>query len=341
MIKNIKELKSVVDNLVNSNDLVLISPHIKLDCDALASALSMYFIVKKIGKKAYIVIDDNLYKLDHTVLTLLESLPKSISIVKVQNALKNIQGKKTLLITTDTNKTNLVPFDDFKIFTDVLLIDHHDVGDTTIKTDYKYIDTKVSSASEIMFNLINSYGIKIDDKNDETVLLANFLLSGIALDTAKFAKINDRMTKTWKVISKLNEKGASMEFVNDLFRSDNESALKVHDLVSKTDINMINFAITLDKENPDNIFNVEELAKAADFLIDLKGMDLAFALGYIEAGLVGISARSKGEIDVGEIMRQFGGGGNFKQAAARVESEDIKEVKLKLESVIKPGYNLR
>ncbi len=345
MIKSLKELQIILERLISENQSIIISPHINPDVDAIASSLALYMIVKKMGKKAHIVIDDRIFKLDSSIINLLSDIPEEISIIRPDALPEIVDSKKNLLITIDTNKTNLVPFKDYSGFRDIVIIDHHDIDDLTIKTDYKYINTSASSASEILFNLLNLFGVKVEGKSiiskrdKSAISLADYLLAGIVLDTGKFNKCNVN-AKTLKVASKLLASGASMEFVNDIFRSENESALRVHGLVSKTDIDMYNIAIALNKDNPDMLYTVVELAKAADYLIDLKGMDAAFVLGYVRDGLIGISARSKGRIPVGQIMSQFGGGGNNLQAAAKIESHDIENLKLTLEQAVKPGYKL-
>lgn len=345
MIKSITELKYVLEQLVKDNQEIIICPHINPDVDAIASSIALYMILKRLGKKAYIIIDDTVYKLDSSIINLINDLPEDIPFIRPNELSNIIEGKKTLLITTDTNKVNLVPFKNFEVFNDILIIDHHNTDALTIDTEYKYINTEMSSASEILYNLMHLFGIKVEGRKVISsskkggLPIADYLLSGIVLDTGKFNKSNIN-AKTMKVVSKLLASGASMDFVNDLFRAENDSVLKVHELVSKTDIDMYNIAISMNKDHEDMIYTVVELAKAADFLIDLKGMDAAFVLGYIKDGLVGISARSKGKIPVGDIMAQFGGGGNNFQAAAKVEGTNIRTLKLQLENIATPGYKL-
>lgn len=345
MITTLKELYVILERLINENQTIIISPHINPDVDAISSAIAVHMIAKRLGKKAYIIIDDTLYKLDSSIENVLKDVPAEVSIIRPNELERVTRGKRSLLITVDTNKENLVPFKDYSMFSDIIIIDHHEVGEKTIPTEYKYINTDMSSASEIMYNLLHFFDIKVagrrnlPKKEGRELPIADYLLAGIALDTGKFNKCNVN-AKTMKTASKLLASGASMEFVNDIFRSENASALKVHGLVSKTDIDIYNIAIAMNKDNPELFYTVVELAKAADYLIDLKGMDAAFVLGFIRDGLVGISARSKGNIPVGKVMSEFGGGGNNTQAAAKVETTDIMELKLRLEQVVRPGYKL-
>lgn len=344
MIENLKELKSVLMELVDKSELVFITPHLGPDCDAIASAIGMHMIVKKLGKDPYIVIDENMTKIEQSVKTIISELPSSVKFITSTQAKELMEGKKVLLTAVDTNKTNLVPFDSFDGFNDILIIDHHATGDTTIQTPHTYIDLKSSSASEIMFMLMAMLQVKMDYREDKDVAdvpvnIANYLLSGINLDTSKFTK--NVSTLTMEIVAKLMKKGADMNYINELFMDDFENDMRVQNLVSKTQWKLFNIAIAINNDNPNFVYSKEDLAKAADWLLKYKATDASFSLGYIDPEVVYVSARSRGVVDVGEIMAQMGGGGSEYGAATRIENADINEVKLTLEKVIRPGYKLK
>lgn len=349
MIKTIKDLKTNLDSLLIKNDIVFICPHIGPDADAIASAIGLYMIATKMKKQAFIVINDERYSIERAVKTIIDELPDTVKIINLDKALKIMEGKKVLLTTVDTNKSNMVPFDNFKAFNDIVVIDHHDVDSLTIDTDYLFVDTKQSSASEIMFQLMNMYNIKMDYRLDidnvtDPVNISTYLLSGINLDTSKFLKNTSPQTMT--IVSKLMKKGADLNFVNNLFIDDFESDMRIQNLVSKTAWRLFNIGIAINNDDPDMVYTKEELAKAADWLLKYKATDASFAIGYLtppteeKLAVVGVSARSKGVVDVGEIMRQLNGGGNEFAGAAQINTNDLLEVKLKLERVIRPGYRL-
>ncbi len=58
-------------------------------------------------------------------------------------------------------------------------------------------------------------------------------------------------------------------------------------------------------------------AQAADALLEMKGIDAAFAAGS-EPGRTVISARSLGTVNVQTIMEKMGGGGHVNVAAAQI-----------------------
>ena len=132
--------------------------------------------------------------------------------------------------------------------------------------------------------------------------------------------------------------------INDIAKSymdDFENDMRVQNLVSKTEWRLFNIAVAINNDDPNMIYSKEDLAKAADWLLKYKATDASFSLGYVDPEVVYVSARSRGVVNVGEIMSQMGGGGNEYGAATRIENADINEVRMTLEKVIRPGYKLK
>ena len=75
------------------------------------------------------------------------------------------------------------------------------------------------------------------------------------------------------------------------------------------------------------------LAKAANQLLTVRGVDAAFAL-LVGDGQVLISARSNGKINVQLIMEKLGGGGHFDAAGAQTSGMTVREVIQKLKHAI-------
>ncbi len=82
----------------------------------------------------------------------------------------------------------------------------------------------------------------------------------------------------------------------------------------------------------------EELAKAADYLLRYK-VDASFAVGYTDDDVISISARSKGDINVGEIMGELEGGGNTFSAATRLQGRDLDDTVKSLKKIYKPSFH--
>lgn len=341
MLKNVKELKQLLEDKINENEIVIIAPHKGPDCDAIGSALAINLIVRTMGKVPYILLEDTV-RLEQAVKTILDEIPEGMINIITPDMLTSIVNDSTLLVTTDTNKKSLVPIDDYSRFSDIILIDHHNTNEDTIPCTDMYIDSEVSSVSEIMFKLLDLFQVKfeIPHKDNPYIFnIANYLLAGISLDTSKFTK---RVTSTtMKIVSKLMHKGADLNYVNDLFMDDYEKDCIFMDLVRTTTWKMFNIAIAVNNEDPNFIYEKEDLARAADWLMHYKTSDAAFAIGLVEENAVYISGRSKGVVDVGEIMSQLGGGGSAVSGATKIPSNDVKAIKLRLDDVIRPGYRIK
>ena len=78
-------------------------------------------------------------------------------------------------------------------------------------------------------------------------------------------------------------------------------------------------------------------AKAADQLIDIRGIEASFALGR-DGDVVSVSGRSLGRINVQIICERLGGGGHLTMAGAQLHGVDMEEaramVKMRVEEYL-------
>lgn len=344
MIQSLENLKKTIINLVDKNDVVVIAPHLNPDCDAISGALGLYMIVKSLNKTPVILISEDYTSLDRGVQIILDEIPDSVKIVGKKSVSSLLEDRNALLICVDNNKKDLFPVDNYNNFSDVLIVDHHAVGKSTILTHNSYIDLLSSSTAEIVVNLLDIFNIKLDyreeDNPDVISNIANYLLSGIYLDTDGLKSKRARST-TFMALSLLIKSGAEMSYASSLFIDDIKTDILVHDMVKVTDWKKYNIAIASNKQNPDFLYTKEVLAKIADTLLRYNGTDAAFSIGCVQNDVVHISGRSKGLLNMDDIMKQFGGGGNEMSGAARIPESDVLTVRSKLERVLTPGYKLK
>lgn len=328
-MESIKDLKVNLESKILASKNIIIVPHTRIDMDAFASAIGISLVVSKLQKKSSILIDDAAYSIDNSVKTVIEDAKKHFNIINFEKYIKN-KDENDLFILTDVNKSNLVCINkelDNINKNNILIIDHHDEGSTTIDSNYKFIDTNASSASEIIVKLLNSFKIKC------TAEVANYLLAGIHLDTNRLTK--NTTSDTFKIVAKLMENGASNSVIDNWFTEDFESHKRVLELVSKANIYKYSFAIVLAEEDCE--YTREELAKVSDYLLKY-GVDAAFAIGNVDENLISISARSKETVNVGEVMKELDGGGNKCSAATKISNETVEEVGKKLIKLIEPPF---
>lgn len=329
---NIKDLKVNLESKILGSKKVVLIPHTPIDFDAFASTIGLSLVVSKLQKPFVILVDDPAYKTEHSVKKVMDEAKKSFNIVNKEKYLK-IKEEDDLFILADVNKSNLICLsDELKNVNkdNIVIIDHHDIGSTTIETNYSFIDTNSSSASEIVFKLLNMFKIKCP------IDVANYLLAGIYLDTNRLEK--NVTSDTHKIIAKLMEFGASNCVVDNWFAEDFESDKRVLDLVGKTKLYKYSFAIVLAEEECE--YTREELAKVADYLLKY-GVDASFAIGKIDESVVSISARSKEKVNVGEVMKELDGGGNRYSAATKITDKSIEEVGKELVKLIESPYIIK
>ena len=329
----IKDLKVNLEQKILQSNKVVIVPHNGVDFDAIGSAIGLTEIVKKLKKVPYIVVNDLQYKLDKGVQIILNEFKNKASNINKASIINKekyleIKDPNDLFLLTDVNKEYLISLrDEIKNIdrNNVIIIDHHDVDKSTIDTDFKYIDTDISSASEIVTKLLQLFKVKISSD------VANYLLAGIHLDTNRLKK--NTSSDTFKTIARLLECGANNEIINKWFIEDFNSYTRVHSLVGKAE--MMNFSIAIVKGEDANIYTKEELAKAADYLLNF-GVDASFVIGDIGNNIISISARSNEKIDVGSVMKDMNGGGHRFSAATKITDMNEDEIYKKLVKVITP-----
>lgn len=360
--ERIKELSERLEENIDGASKVFIVGHNNPDYDAIGSALGIATIVKFLGKDAYIIINDGLSKLDLGVQNILAANSSYYNIITLEDFRKLVDDD-SMLITTDVNKKYMVSVrDDLRSFKKVMIIDHHLDDEFTIDADYKYIDVAASSASEIVTRVLKKMNI------DYSLKLANALLAGIILDTKRFQK--NTSLSTFQATEELCQRGADYEAVNRLFVSDFKEATEINFLISGNEelsntrivaypqlLGAPTVSFTVNRNKPSTMYNQVTLAKAADQMLNYN-VDASFVLGYVSPDDVGISARSRGDFNVGEVLAKLqyldlpqvellafnpseivkSGGGSKQNAGGRVTTTDIfkleREIQRQIEEVL-------
>ena len=331
MIESIKNLRAQLEEDILDSSKVFIIGHNSPDFDAIGSAIGLYVFTESLGKKPYIILEDDESKFEPGVKKIIDSNRSSYRFIKKKEFMRKAD-KKSLLIVTDVNKEPMIAVGDaLDKVGRVIVIDHHSEDETTIPTEERFISQEASSACEIVTRVLTLSRTPYDKD------VANYLLAGISLDTKRFKQ--NTTDKTHEVAEKLIRNGADIDFVNNLFLEEFESYCRISNLIvngtiikkySESLLDPIQVSFTLNRNHPEQIYIKEDYAKAADRMMKFNGMAAAFTLGFVEPGIVHISARSGKRVNVGKIMKEMGGGGNAQSAGGRIETEDIFTVEQEL-----------
>ena len=325
---DIKNLKLKFIDRVAKSDKVVLLPHKIADFDAIGSAIGLSLAVKSLDREPIIIVDDKPFEIDRGVSAIIKEVRPDF---QIKNKCRYLQEKSDndFYVLTDVNKKERIALTDEVEGTKPFIIDHHATGPTTVKTKYKYIDTNISSASEIVTRLLLNMKLKVPEN------VANYLLAGIYLDTNRFK--NKTNKRTFSIATKLTKMGADPSHVMELFQEDFDSEKRVQDIINSN--RPINFKFSVLTADEEDIVTQKELAQAVDNINAVGDAD--FAIGRVSEDTIAISARSKSKVDVDLVMKEFGGGGSQTSAGASIQGETIESVRKKLELVLRPKFYIK
>ncbi|MBQ1812922.1 MAG: DHH family phosphoesterase [Bacilli bacterium] len=304
-----------IEELIKSSSEVFITAHKNIDFDALGSILGMYYVANKIGKNVHVVIDDEDYSKE--MKRAISSIKELDIIPKRYNDIKDRIDNKSLLIVTDVNVSKRLQNIKLLDIKNRVVIDHHIETKDCIDTIYKYIDIMSSSACELVLKLINNLNIYIPSE------VATIMLSGIYVDTNGFSL---KTTKdTHESASLLYQFGADTNESQYLLKQNFNEYKRIQKLVLNTEF-YDNIAIT----TGDGKYLSTDLAKSSDTLLRFNSVEASFTIAKLDDNIVGISARSLGNIDVASIMNKFNGGGHKTDAAAQIKDCRVSDIKDKI-----------
>ncbi len=321
-----RELFENLNENIKKHDEIIIMTHARPDLDGMGSALALFKIVKSMDKKCYIVSPlKKLYRSLDKAIKLLEDNDINFEFKKEEEIL-NSKYNKPLLIILDTQKPELVESEKvLDLIDDKIVIDHH-IGslDTIDDTIYKYSDANKSSIAEVMAEYLNYLGLKIEP------LVMTVLLSGMVVDTSSF---NIKTTaRTFEMAAYLAKNGADFVLIQDLLKEPREEMVERYGFISNSEEVVKDVLMC---EMDDKIHGNVDIALLAKELLKFEDIKASFAIGRLSHRIVGVSARSMGNVNVGEIMDKIGGGGHLTDAAAQIKDKTIEEVAKELKKIIK------
>ncbi len=308
--------KKAWKKIEESNSIVL-AAHINPDGDALGSSLSLYPILKKMGKNVKV------FNVTKPLPMYLDFLP---NFEKVTDKLpKNYD----LLISFDCGSFDRLGIEERPPF--LINIDHH-ISNTKYG-DINIIDPKAASSSQVVYNMLKTNNIEIPQES------AICIYTALVTDTGSFQyeSVNE---KVFEMAADLVKCGVKPDFVAKmLFQRDRLSRLrllaKAYDTIELCCEGKVAFVeVTKEmmeitgaiKDDTDTIVNsVRAIAT----------VEVACMLREDDDGIK-ISLRSKNFADVSKIAVKYGGGGHIRAAGATIKDEfDFEKVKEMLKQDLK------
>lgn len=314
-------------DLIQDSDKVFVFGHQTMDFDSMGSCIAVSALVKHLNKEVYIVSESG----------------------GLENKLENYMGENMHVLNhhqfiSDTQANILYEPNDLVVFVDhhnpkhsaaqelaqvaikTVVIDHHRRGSEFVENPIlTHLEAGASSVCEMMIDMLQACPFHIHFIKEEALLM----YTGIVVDTNHFvARTN---SKTFEACAYLKEFGIDVALVREIL-SESISDFKVKSKILDCAYQLNNMMIAPLHDS----FNVSRatLSQIADQLVDIRDIDAAFAIGYIQEGVVAISARSNKNVNVQMIMEKMQGGGHFNAAAVQIENTTVEIVEIMLKKIL-------
>lgn len=326
-------ISHALKDLITASDKVIIMGHKNPDMDSIGSSIGIYKVAQMNQKDAYIVL--NFQEMDGAVNRLMEEIRHQEQLfsrfIGPEEALE-ISTEKTLLVIVDTHKPALVIEERLLNRIDnVVVIDHHRRGEEFIENPVLvYMEPYASSTAELVTEFLE-YQPK---RGKIEMIEATALLAGIVVDTKSFTLRTG--ARTFDAASYLRGQGADTILVQKFLKESVNTYIKRAKLIES--VAFYRDGIAIAKGEEDELNDQVLLAQAADTLLTMDGVGASFVIAKRNEGLIGISARSLGNVNVQVIMERLQGGGHLTNAATQLTGISILEAERQLKLAIEDYF---
>lgn len=311
--------------LIFESSNIFIMGHKNPDMDSLGASIGLWSSIRQLGKNCNIIIDNDITAIDYYMTKLKKDDKYDNLFISSEEAEKNINDKTLLIIVDVHNKGYVNNLDIVERINRKIIIDHHRRSPDIIEGALlNYIEVYASSTSEMVTELIQ-YMLQ---KPRIPKIVAEGLLGGIFMDTKGFQFKSG--VRTFDAAAFLRSLGADTIEVKKMFTDSLDDYLFISDTIRNAEVHE-NLAIAV---CPSDVNNTVIVARAADELLGISGIDVCFVLCNINDSII-ISGRSTGEVNVQVILEELGGGGHMNMAGAKLECTIDEAVNLLKEAINK------
>ena len=307
--------------------MVVITTHINADFDALACMLA----AKKLYSEAILVFPGSQEG------SLRDFFVRSTIYVFEAERMKNVDlDRITRLVLVDTRQTSRIgKFAQIlnRPGLDIHVYDHHPPSSEDIKGSVEVVK-EVGAAITLMLEILREKGMDIAP--DE----ATVMMLGIYEDTGSLT-FSSTTEDDFRAAAYLLSKGASLNVISDMVTKEltAEQVFLLNDLIqSATNYTIHGIDMVIATASADRY--VGDIAILVHKLKDMENLDVLFALVRME-DRVHIIGRSRiEEVNVAEILLEFGGGGHATAASATVKDLTLIQCGEKLVKVLQEAVKL-
>lgn len=328
MHKNFKE----VLNLIDSSEKIILTTHVVPDGDAIGSVIALSEYLKLKGKYPVII--------NHSQTPFnLKFLDKDDSIkVFSENEFVNtelIKGADLIFIldTNDFARTRSMENPIKNSPAKKVCIDHHTGLNTELFTAY-ISNTEYPSNCSILYDFIKS-----DDEKFISKDIASALYVGIMTDTGSFRHPRTDAA-VFIMCADLITKGADpVSLYENIYATTTMENLKlsakfIESLEFYNDNKVVIGTVTQEDFRSLGL-NIDHVEGFSSIIMNILGIKIGVVLVELKDNIK-ISFRSKGDINVSDLSKEFAGGGHKNAAGANVKDSNIPDLKeLILKKIVK------
>jgi bifunctional oligoribonuclease and PAP phosphatase NrnA len=302
MTSNAPELQQIVD-AIRSRHRFVISSHARPDGDSIGSQLAAAYALRDLGKVVTIVNAD---RAPQPIMQF-----PGVGSITIADRVEGEYDAAIIMECGDLARTGVAGLDRSL----VINIDHHP-GNTGYG-QINWFDPAAAACGEMVFDLVEALGVPL------TVEIATHIYLAILTDTGSF-HYSSISTRTFDICRATLEAGVDpVAVARNVYDSNNMGRLKLFGAVLS--------AMQLDPTGRIAIVYLDhEMARAAggtyddtEGLINLpltvKEIQAVVFFKQMEGEEYRVSMRSKGEIDIGAVAKEFSGGGHKNAAGCTVK----------------------
>jgi len=324
------EVKQVIDR---SNNFV-ITTHVNPDGDGLGCETALLWFLRKLGKSAVVInvseTPDNYKFLDLEGEFIIFDESDGNCVDKILKA--------DVIFICDMNQSHrLKAMEKYVLQSEAkkIIIDHH--LETQNFADYYLIDVDAPASGEVVYRLIKLFDeVKIDER------IALGIYTAIMTDTGSF-RFPRTDSETHRIIAELLDAGVDPIFVYEkVYEQSSIGRIKLlgrclYELETRYD-GRLGFIVVTQKMLSEFGVKEWETDGFVQTILSVKGIRIAIFVLELKDG-VKLSFRSKGDIPINELAKEFGGNGHKNAAGARLYNVTVGEILPKiLESAKKFAY---
>ena len=318
------------EELLLSKEKVLIMAHKRPDADAFGSSIGIYRMVSAMNKKAYVVLNEVTDAIKPLVNSFKAANMYDGVFVTSTEAVAMVD-QKTVVVVCDVNKPSMTECEELlDMVPTVVVFDHHRQTTEAIKAaTLSYIEPFASSACEMIAEMYQYMSKSPKLKIQE----ADAMYAGILIDTDNF--LTKTGVRTFEAASYLRKSGADVVRVRKMFRSSMVELKERAQGISNAEIFMNHFALSyVDHDADSHDAPTVPVAKAANELLNVENIDASFVVTEAADGILYVSARSIGDVNVQIVMERFNGGGHANIAGAQLQGKKKEEFFGELKAVL-------